>query len=112
MADNYRVFKAAHLHSKFWTHNTVMVPAVKVILNEDFVDIADILRLPYQISHFRVWWIIKGVSGVCCIPGEWNYAYVDGKYFHLVKGESNGFVKDVEGEWFFYSLIYDDWQNE
>lgn len=55
MADNYRVFKAAHLHSKFWTHNTVMVPAVKVILNEDFVDIADILRLPYQISHFRVY---------------------------------------------------------
>lgn len=75
-----------------------MVPGVRVVLNEDFVGIEDILRVPQQIHHFRVWWIIKGVSAMVCIPGEWNYAYVDGKYFHLVKGESNGFVKGVEGE--------------
>lgn len=37
---------------------------------------------------------------------------MDGKYYHLIKGESNGFVKDIEGEFFYYTLMYDDWQND
>lgn len=112
ITDNYKVFKAAHLHSKFWTHNSVMVPSAKVVINEDFVDIRDILRIPAQYQHFKVYWIVKGVSGMVCIPGEWNYCYIDGKFYHLVKGESNGFIKDIKEEWFYYSVVYDDWQNE
>lgn len=105
---NYIVFKAARLANKFWTHNTVMVPNQKVILNEDFIDIRDILNTHDQYLHFRIYWTKKRIAGVICIPGEWNYCYIDEKFYHLVKGESNGFIKGYVNEWFYYSIMYDD----
>lgn len=110
--NNFRDFRVAFLHSKFWTHNSLMVPESKVVLNEDFVDWHNLLRIPSQIQHFKVYWFAKGISGEICIPGQWNYAYIDGKFYHLVKTFSNGFIKGVEEEWFYYNVIYDDWQND
>lgn len=50
------------------------------------------------------------VSGEVCIPGEWNYACVGGKFFHLEKTATYGFV---DGHLtFYYTMIYDDWQND
>lgn len=46
------------------------------------------------------------------MPGQWNYCYIDGKYFHLTKGDSNGFVSGIDEEWFYYNVTYDDWQND
>lgn len=66
------------------------------------------MRIPEQIDHFKVYWFAKGISGEICVPGQWNYAYIDGRFYHLVKMHSNGFVKGVEEEWFYYNVIYDD----
>lgn len=120
------IFKAAYLHNKFWTPNSVEVPDTRCIINEDFVDYHNIIRIPEQISHFKVFWVVKNISGTVCIPGEWNYAYIGileenpktkekemkGKFFHMVKGDSNGFIEGQDEEWFYYNVIYDDWQNE
>lgn len=110
--NNFKDFRVAFLHSKFWTHNGLLVPNAKVILNEDFVDWHNLLRIPAQIQHFKVFWFAKGISGEICIPGQWNYAYIDGKFYHLVKMHSNGFVKGIDDEWFYYNVMYDDWQND
>lgn len=50
------------------------------------------------------------IGGEVLIPGEWNYACVNGKFFHLEKTKSGGFIDDQES--FYYTLIYDDWQND
>lgn len=83
-----------------------------MVLNEDFVSIDNVIRIPEQILHFKIFWVNKGISGTICVPGEWNYAYVDGSYFHLTKGDSNGFIKGMDEEWFYYNVTYDDWQND
>lgn len=109
---NYTDFRVAHLHNKFWTHNGLLVPNQKVILNEDFIDTNSLLRIPEQIKHFQIYWITKGIAGEVGIPGEWNYAYIDGKFYHAVKMHSLGLIDGLDEEWFMYNLIYDDWQND
>lgn len=109
---NFRDLRVAHLHNKFWTPNSVEVPDSIVVLNEDFVDVDNVVRVPEQQHHFKVYWAIKDISGVVCLPGQWNYAYIDGRFYHLTKGDSNGFIEGVEDEWFYYNVTYDDWQND
>lgn len=82
-----------------------------MILNEDFVDYQDVIRIPAQIKFFKIYWIVEGISGEICIPGYWNYAYVNGKFYHLVKMHANRKLKMPDGTWeqfFYYNLIYDD----
>lgn len=74
------------------------MPDTGVVINEDFVEIENVLRIPEQILHFHVYWVIKDVSGTICVPGQWNYAYIDGRFFHLTKGDSMGFIKGSDEE--------------
>lgn len=56
------------------------------------------VRIPEQIKHLNIYWINKGIAGEICVPGQWNYAYVDGKFYHTVKMHSQGFIEGVEEE--------------
>lgn len=88
-----------------------MVPETKVILNEDFVPYDSVLRIPEQIKHFKIYWITEGISGEICIPGFWNYAYIKGKFYHLVKMHAYKNLKMPDGKyemWYYYNVIYDD----
>lgn len=56
------------------------------------------VRIPEQIKHLNIYWINKGIAGEICVPGQWNYAYVDGKFYHMVKMHSQGFIEGVKEE--------------
>lgn len=106
----YTEFSVTYIHNKFWGLNSVVVPSQRVILDENWHTTEHLFKTEEQKYAFEVYWEEYMISGEVLIPGEWNYCCVDGKFFHLEKTKSAGFIDGQES--FYYTLIYDDWQND
>lgn len=107
---SYTEFSVTYIHNKFWGVNSVVVPANRVVLDENWLTTEHLFKSENQMFNFDIYWEEYMVGGEVCIPGEWNYCCVKGKFFHLEKTKSAGFIDGQES--FFYTLIYDDWQND
>lgn len=110
-------FRACYLPDKFWHRRSVLVPKNKIVLDERFKTINDIFLNQAEREAFEVFWLEYMVFGNVRLAGELNYCYIDGKFFHLEKVRSQGFIQngerdeDQEQVWDYY-LEYDDWMND
>lgn len=107
-------FRAAYLPDKYWHRRSILVPKRKVILDERFKTVNDIFHNETERQNFEIYWVEYGVYGNVRLIGELNYCYLDGKYYHLEKVRSQGFVQNgqlIENVWDYY-LEYDDWMND
>lgn len=107
---SYTDFHVTYIHNKFWGLNSIKVPKQRVVLNKNWLTTEQLFKTENQRYYFDIFWEEYMVGGEVLIPGEWNYAYYNGKFFHLEKTKSAGFIDDQES--FYYTLIYDDWQND
>lgn len=87
-------FRAAYLPDKYWHRRSILVPKRKVILDERFLTINDIFHNETERQNFEIYWVEYGVYGNVRLIGELNYCYLDGKYYHLEKVRSQGFVQN------------------
>lgn len=107
---SYTDFSVTFIHNKYWATNSVVVPKQQPILDQRWHRTEDLFKTEDQKFNFEIYWQEYMVGGEVCIPGEWNYACVNGKFFHLEKTKTAGFIDDQET--FYYSMIYDDWTND
>lgn len=107
---SYTEFSVTYIHNKFWGVNSIKVPSRQVVLDDNWHTTEHLFKTENQKYYFEIFWEEYMVGGEVCLPGEWNYACVNGKFFHLEKTRSQGFIDDQET--FYYTLLYDDWQND
>lgn len=97
---------------KFWGPASIQAPNALLTLNH-FENAASVLGEPLQ-EYFEIYWFEQGITGEVKLPGEWNYCYFKGKYYHLEKSKSDGYFENKGElvEFFFYTVVYDEWANE
>lgn len=108
-------FRAAYLPNKYWHRSSILVPKHKIVLTDHFKKVEDIFFNLDERETFEIYWVEKGIAGNVRLPGEWNYAYIDGLWYHLEKLNQGEFIENGSNNnepVFFYYLEYDDWTND